>query len=143
MMPWKLIIWLISAALCVVLLMQPVWECPLPRWLGGITWGWALGGFPLTVGRMVTTWRRLCIATDLAVTNRPRHAVIAGDLMVSGSPLRPSVPRLGLPRLTWAGLRLRIRMLPGQTPALYLAAAEAMAHDWRVYRAEGRCPVPE
>jgi S-DNA-T family DNA segregation ATPase FtsK/SpoIIIE len=132
-MPWELIIWLISAGLCVVLVMQPVWEYRLPRWLDGIAWGWVLGGYPLTVGRMVTTWRRLCIATDLAATNRPRHAVIAGDVMVSGSPLRPSVPRLGLPRLTRTGLRLSIRMLPGQTPALFLSAAEAMTHTWRVY----------
>jgi S-DNA-T family DNA segregation ATPase FtsK/SpoIIIE len=90
-------------------------------------------GFPMMVARLTFTWRRLCVETGLAVTRRSKSVVLGGDLLVSGSELRPVVPRLGVPYPTRTGLRVHIRMQPGQTPAAYLAAADAMAHAWQAH----------
>ncbi|WP_328464000.1 FtsK/SpoIIIE domain-containing protein [Streptomyces sp. NBC_00448] len=94
---------------------------------------WYVLGFPVMVVRMAATWRRLCIESGLAVTRRSKNVVLGGDLLVSGSELRPVVPRLGVPQPTPTGLRVRIRMQPGQTPAAFLAAADAMTHAWQAH----------
>ncbi len=53
--------------------------------------------------------------------------------MVKGDPLRPCVPRCSFPRPTPNGLELVVQLQPGQTPAPFLAAAEALAHAWRMH----------
>ncbi|MFD3931485.1 FtsK/SpoIIIE domain-containing protein [Streptomyces sp. NPDC058614] len=135
-MPWELVIWIISAVLCLGLLSQRWWEPRLPVWLQrgrGGPWRWYLFGFPVVVCRMLFTWRRLCQNADLAVARRPRYTVIGRDAMVKGSALRPVPPRLGLPRAMLTGLSVRVHLLPGQTPALFIRNAEAFVHAWRVH----------
>ncbi|MGH3626368.1 MAG: FtsK/SpoIIIE domain-containing protein [Sciscionella sp.] len=95
-------------------------------------WFWVLAGFPVCWVRMARTWRALCVECGLTTSKRPGRAIV-GDLVVRGEAVRPVVPRLwvGLPR--WFGVVARVRLLPGQTPEVYAAAAEAMAHAWRVH----------
>jgi S-DNA-T family DNA segregation ATPase FtsK/SpoIIIE len=133
-MPWRLVFWLVVGALCVVLVLLP--DASRPAWLRRLDDSplrWYLVGFPVMAVRMFYTWRRLCVETGLAVTKRSKHVVLGGDLLVSGAELRPAVPRLGVPRATPGGLRVRIQMQPGQTPAAYLAVADALAHAWKAH----------
>ncbi|MEV0438012.1 FtsK/SpoIIIE domain-containing protein [Streptomyces spectabilis] len=95
---------------------------------------WWLVGYPQTAARIVFTWRRLCQVANLAVSLRASHQRVLGkDTVVEGRALRPSVPRLSWPMPTRHGLKVRVVMLPGQTPAPYYAAARAMEHAWRVH----------
>ncbi|WUH93724.1 FtsK/SpoIIIE domain-containing protein [Streptomyces sp. NBC_00433] len=94
---------------------------------------WYVTGFPVMAFRMVFTWRSLCVESGLTVTKRSNRAVLGGAVVVAGRELRPGIPRLGVPQPTPLGLRVRIRMRPGQTPADFLAAAEAMAHAWHAF----------
>jgi S-DNA-T family DNA segregation ATPase FtsK/SpoIIIE len=138
-MGWTLLIWLLSAALLVALMTQRHWDQHLPQGLvrlralvRGLPLPWLLLGYPLTVLRMVATWRRLATTAGLAVVRRPRYAVI-GDQAVRGMSLRPIPARLGLPLPTSTGLRVRISLHPGQTPGEFIGAADAFAHAWHVY----------
>ncbi len=135
-MPWELIVWIMSAVLCLGLLTQWWWEPRMPFWLRqgkGGPWRWYLFGYPLTVCRMRWTWRRLCQNADLAVARRPRYTMIGRDTMVKGSALRPIPPRLGVPRAMMTGLSVRVHLHPGQTPAQFIRTAEAFIHAWRVH----------
>ncbi len=93
---------------------------------------WAVLGFPAAALRVVFTWRKLTVLLDLAVPRRPAVGLL-GDLMVKGTPLRPSPPRLGLPRVRRGGLEVVVRLHPGQVPEQFAAAADALAHAWRVH----------
>ncbi|MFI6860849.1 FtsK/SpoIIIE domain-containing protein [Streptomyces sp. NPDC050421] len=107
-----------------------------PRWqsrVDAVPWRWYLIGFPVTAARMVLTWRKLCQNTDLAVSRRPSHLLIGGEMLVRGSALRPEPPRLGPIRATRTGLTARIRLHPGQTPMHVLAVADSLTHAWRVH----------
>ncbi|WP_327325613.1 FtsK/SpoIIIE domain-containing protein [Streptomyces sp. NBC_01210] len=135
-MPWELVIWIVSAVMCLGLLTQWWWEPRAPFWLRrsmGAPWRWYVLGYPLTVLRMRWTWRRLCYTADLSVVRRPRYHVIGRDTMVKGSALRPLPPRLGVPRAMTTGLSVRVRLHPGQTPRQFIANAEAFIHAWRVH----------
>lgn len=134
-MPTTLIVWTATALLCTGLLTQSYWEPKLRRRLGGTPLGWYFIGFPVTVCRMWFTWRRLCQNTDLAVVRRPRYTMVGRDVMVRGMALRPVPPRLGLPKINrlGSGLSVRVRLHPGQTPAQFIAATEAIVHAWRVH----------
>ncbi|MEU4172168.1 FtsK/SpoIIIE domain-containing protein [Streptomyces sp. NPDC026665] len=132
-----LMVWTVTALLCLGLLTQSHWEPQVRRRIGGVPWGWYFVGFPITACRMWFTWRRLCQNTDLAVVRRPRYALVGRDVMVRGMALRPVPPRLGLPKINrlGAGLSVRVRLHPGQTPAQFIAATEAIVHAWRVHSA--------
>ncbi|MEC3996769.1 FtsK/SpoIIIE domain-containing protein [Actinacidiphila sp. DG2A-62] len=135
-MPWNLVFWLCLGGVAVLVVVQPSWNYPGSAWVRRLSDGpvrWYLFGFPATVVRMFYTWRRLCVETGLAVMKRSKSVVLGGDLLVSGAELRPTVPRLGIPRPTPTGLKVRVQMEPGQTPAQYLAAADAMAHAWQAH----------
>ncbi|MGK5628604.1 FtsK/SpoIIIE domain-containing protein [Streptomyces sp. URMC 123] len=95
-------------------------------------WFWYLTGFPLTALRVVRTWRKVAILNDLAVSPRPSRGLL-GDLVVKGDALRPVAPRISFPRATRTGLSLVVRLHPGQTPAPFIKAADALAHAWRVH----------
>ena len=100
-MRWELFLWLGVGVFGVLVAARPSWAYPgaarVCRLMGGPV-PWCLIGFPTTAVRMCLTWRRLCVETGLAVTKRSRSAVLGGDLLVSGSELRPKIPRLGVPR---------------------------------------------
>lgn len=134
-MRWEVALWLVLALVCLVLATREQWRPWLPRVvrvLRAVPWGWYLAGFPATACRMWATWRKVCQLADLTVTYRPRQTVL-GALVVRGEALRPIPPRLGVPWPTRSGLRVRVRLHPGQTPAVYAAAAEALTHAWHVH----------
>jgi DNA segregation ATPase FtsK/SpoIIIE, S-DNA-T family len=99
------------------------------RWPG---WHWYLTGYPVMAWRVLTTWRKVCQVNDLTVSYQPSRRIL-GDLVVRGEALRGLAPRPGLPWPVPGGLRLRVHLRPGQTPAPFLAAADAMCHTWRAH----------
>lgn len=131
--------WLVVGGLCALMLRPDLLgrlSARGPGWvrrLDDSALRWYVAGFPVMTFRMVYTWRSLCMESGLTVTKRASHAVLGGDLVVGGRELRPGIPRLGVPQPTPLGLRVRIRMRPGQTPADFLAAADAMAHAWHAF----------
>ncbi|MFD4560184.1 FtsK/SpoIIIE domain-containing protein [Streptomyces sp. NPDC058469] len=135
-MDGSLLVWVLAALVLVGALTRKWWEprleargVPVRRW----PWRWWLSGYPGTALRIVTTWRRLTDLNGLAVSTRPNRRVIGRDLVVQGTALRPRPPRLLWPVPTKTGLRLRVLLHPGQTPAPYYQAARAMEHAWHVY----------
>ncbi|MEW2388459.1 FtsK/SpoIIIE domain-containing protein [Streptomyces venezuelae] len=95
-------------------------------------WHWYLTGYPVTACRVLWTWRKVALLNDLAITRRPPRGLV-GDLIVKGDPLRPHAPRISFPRATRLGLTVAVRLHPGQTPAAFLQAAEALVHAWQVH----------
>ncbi|WP_370091720.1 FtsK/SpoIIIE domain-containing protein [Streptacidiphilus sp. MAP12-20] len=95
---------------------------------------WRLIGAPVTAVRMWWTWRKLTDLQNLAVAKRPPLALLGNDVVVRGRALKPAAPRLGVPKVEHGGLVVRVKMHPGQVPEQYAAAAEAMAHAFRVFR---------
>lgn len=93
---------------------------------------WVVFGWPALWWRIRSTWHDLAIECDLTTSRRP-DAALVGDVMVKGRALQRVYPRLrvGLPRD--GGVRVRIRLLPGQTPENYRAVTEAFEHAWRVH----------
>ncbi|GAA3849063.1 FtsK/SpoIIIE domain-containing protein [Streptomyces sedi] len=96
------------------------------------TWRWYLTGYPLMAARVLLTWRKVAQVNDLTVSYQPTRRVL-GELVVRGEALRGLAPRAGLPRPVPGGLRLTVRLRPGQTPAPFLDAADALAHAWRAH----------
>ncbi len=141
-MPAELLVWLITLVFVGLVVTQRLWEPRLPgwwAWLAAWSWFWPLLGYPLTVVRMRVTWRRLSNTAGLSVVKRPKFRVI-GDQAMRGMALRPIPAWLGLPRPTRTGLTVRVRLHPGQTPAIFMAAADAIAHAWRVHAARVTSP---
>lgn len=95
-------------------------------------WHWYLTGYPRTALLVVLTWRKVAYANDLTVSHKPNHHIVGG-LAVRGEPLRTLTPRCSFPRPTPNGLELTVRLRAGQTPAPFLAAADAFAHSWRMH----------
>lgn len=95
-------------------------------------WHWYLIGYPVTLCRVLATWRKVAMLNDLAVSRRPPRGLL-GDLVVKGDPLRPIAPRISFPGATRMGLTLTVRLHAGQTPMTYMKAAEALVHAWRVH----------
>ncbi|GHJ30439.1 conjugal transfer protein TraS [Streptomyces hygroscopicus subsp. sporocinereus] len=95
-------------------------------------WRWYLMGYPRTALRVMVTWRKVAHLNDLTVSHQPNRRLL-GDLAVKGDPLRTQAPRCSFPRPTPNGLSVSVRLHPGQTPAPFLAAADALAHAWRVH----------
>lgn len=93
---------------------------------------WALCGYPVAAVRVVSTWRRLADLQNLSVAKRPALAVFGG-VVLRGRALRPVKPKIGFPRWQRGGLVVRVRLHAGQTPEVYAAAAESMAHAWQVF----------
>jgi len=121
---WLLaVVGLVAVALGVV---SPVLRARWPR-----VW-WRVWGFPVAVVRLRWTWHRLTDLQDLSVTRRPAVRLLGG-VMVRGRAIRTTAPRLGVARFRPGGLVLRVRLHPGQAPEMYLGAAGAMAHAWRVH----------
>ncbi|QSY48118.1 MULTISPECIES: FtsK/SpoIIIE domain-containing protein [Streptomyces] len=93
---------------------------------------WYLTGYPVVALRVVRTWRKVAVLNDLAVSPRPRRGLL-GDLVVKGTALRLIAPRISFPAATPRGVDVEVRLHPGQTPAPFIAAADALAHAWRVH----------
>ena len=115
------------------------WRLRLERpWL----W-WPVFGAPIAVARMLLTWRATCEGMGLSVpAKRFSQFALVGGVMVKGEPLKLIAPRrVGL-RFSGCALILTVRLHPGQVPAQWEKAAEAFAHQWRVYRVRAISPRP-
>ncbi|WP_345962788.1 FtsK/SpoIIIE domain-containing protein [Streptomyces sp. BRB040] len=95
-------------------------------------WHWYLTGYPTAAWRVVSTWRRVALLNDLAVSRLPARTLV-GHLLVKGDPVRPVAPRISFPRATRLGLSVVVRLHAGQTPATYMQAADALVHAWKVH----------
>lgn len=93
---------------------------------------WLVFGWPALWWRIRRTWRDLAVECDLATSRRPDVALV-GDVVVRGRALERVYPRLwvGLPR--HGRVRVRVRLLPGQTPEDYRVVSEVFEHAWRVH----------
>jgi DNA segregation ATPase FtsK/SpoIIIE, S-DNA-T family len=120
--------------LAVVLVSAPGLRERYPR-----TW-WYVVSYPMLWGRIRFTWRRLAWECELAVT-RKRAQTLIGGLLVKGRELDPVVPRLWLGWPRPFSVTARATMLPGQTPEVFVDAAEAMAHAWRVHSVRVSSPA--
>lgn len=104
-----------------------------------VGWWYAVGFLPAGV-RVLRSWRPLTIERGLTITRRPSR-VLLGDLIVRGQALRPVPPRIGIPRPRPGGLAVAVRMHPGHTPDSYAAAADSLAHAWRVHAVRVTSPA--
>ncbi|WP_329019168.1 FtsK/SpoIIIE domain-containing protein [Streptomyces sp. NBC_00690] len=95
-------------------------------------WHWCVSGYPVTTLRVLTTWRRLTVLTGLAVSKHPPRGLLT-DLLIKSESLRPIPPRISFPRATRLGLAVTVHLRPGQTPTVYMAASDALAHAWKVH----------
>ncbi|WP_165985902.1 FtsK/SpoIIIE domain-containing protein [Streptomyces sp. YIM 98790] len=102
---------------------------------------WYLTGYLLMALRVVFTWKRVCQINDLSVSYRPNMRSIGGGFVVRGESLRVSAPRIGWPMPTRDGIRLRVRLRPGQTPGPFLQAGEAFGHAWRAHSVRVTSPA--
>lgn len=93
---------------------------------------WYVTGYPRMAARVVATWRKVAHVNDLTVSYAPTRRVW-GDVAVRGEALRGLAPRIGFPTPLPGGLQVRLRLRPGQTPAPFLEAADALAHAWRAH----------
>lgn len=138
-----LIIWVLLGLVVVGWLTRRWWE---PRAaarglsLAELPVRWWLVGYPQTVWRIYTTWRRVCLLNNLAVSDRSHQRLIGKDTVVQGQALKPKSPRLGWPVPTRSGLRVGVLMYPGQTPSPYYAASRALEHAWRVHTVKVTSP---
>ena len=95
-------------------------------------WHWYLTGYVPAALRVVATWRKVARLNDLAVSYGSNRRALGG-LVVRGTPLRLRIPHLSSVLPLPNGLAVRVRLLPGQTPAPFIEAADAMAHTWRMF----------
>ncbi|MFG3252474.1 FtsK/SpoIIIE domain-containing protein [Streptomyces sp. NPDC048172] len=143
-MPASLVVWILTALIIVAVLTQRWWEPKLAARgvnVHAYPWRWWLTGYPRVALRMWWTWRRVCHLNGLSVSFSPTQRVVGRNLVVQGTALRPKTPVMGVPVPTRTGLRVRVRLHPGQTPAPYLAAAHAMEHAWEVHTVRVSSPV--
>ncbi|MGW2545028.1 FtsK/SpoIIIE domain-containing protein [Kitasatospora sp. NPDC001574] len=122
-------VWLAGGLALVVLVLGVV--SPWLRRRTPNVW-WALWGYPVTVLRVWWTWRKLSDVRGLSVPKRPPTALLGG-VVVRGSALKTAKPRKRLAKFRRGGLVVRVSLHAGQTPELYEAACEALAHAWRVH----------
>ncbi|GAB2599456.1 FtsK/SpoIIIE domain-containing protein [Streptomyces capparidis] len=133
-MSWSVILYVLSFAVLGAACASPALRRYSPKW------HWYLLGYPATALRVWFSWRRVAVLCDLAVARIPSRALL-GNLVVKGDPLRPEPPRIGVPRPLPGGLAVRVTLHPGQTPAAYLAAADALTHAWRVHSVRVTTPA--
>ncbi|MER5302028.1 FtsK/SpoIIIE domain-containing protein [Streptomyces lasiicapitis] len=91
---------------------------------------WSTVGMPLSAARLIGTYGSVMEACGLTVT--PSRLRVLAARATRGE-VRAVPPRRGLIRPTTTGLRLRIRLAPGQEPADIAASAERLRHAWGVH----------
>lgn len=121
---------------------------------------WLVAVFPLRAVRLYLTWAH--VAAGCGLTTRRRRwrwtleaVPVAGTLSRAASGVATVegkrrvrkvdivvAPRIGVPRPSALGWRLRVKLCAGQVPDDYARAAEALAHSWRMHavRVTGSAP---
>ncbi|MDF3300808.1 FtsK/SpoIIIE domain-containing protein [Streptomyces tropicalis] len=92
---------------------------------------WSTVGLPVSVIRLLASYSSTMDACGLTVVP-PRWRALAVRATTRRE-VRPVPPRRGLIRPTSTGLRMRLRLAPGQDPADVAASAERLRHAWGVH----------
>ncbi|MFJ3667637.1 FtsK/SpoIIIE domain-containing protein [Streptomyces sp. NPDC090106] len=92
---------------------------------------WSTIGLPVSVVRFLASYSSTMDACGLTV-EPPRWRALALRATTRRE-IRPVPPRRGLIRPTSTGLRIRLRLAPGQEPADVAASAERLRHAWGVH----------
>ncbi|RRR80563.1 FtsK/SpoIIIE domain-containing protein [Streptomyces sp. RP5T] len=92
---------------------------------------WCTVGLPVSVARLLASYSSTMDACGLTV--EPSRLRVLAIKATSRREIRPVPPRRGIIRPTTTGLRVRLRLAPGQEPADVLASAERLRHAWGVH----------
>ncbi|MER5371716.1 FtsK/SpoIIIE domain-containing protein [Streptomyces sp. NPDC002553] len=92
---------------------------------------WSTVGLPLSVARLVASYSSTMDACGLTV--EPSRWRALAVRAATRREIRPVPPRRGVIRPNSTGLRVRLRLAPGQEPADVAASAERLRHAWGVH----------
>ncbi|MFE9428262.1 FtsK/SpoIIIE domain-containing protein [Kitasatospora sp. NPDC006697] len=92
---------------------------------------WSLIGLPIATVRFRATYDSTMEACGLTVA--PSRLRILFARATSQREIRPVPPKIKRVRPTTTGLRVRLRLAPGQEPADVAASAERLRHAWGVH----------
>jgi DNA segregation ATPase FtsK/SpoIIIE, S-DNA-T family len=92
---------------------------------------WSLVGLPVSTARLLTSYASVMDACGLTVA--PSRLRALAVRATTRREVRPVPPRRGIIRPTSTGLRLRLRLAPGQEPADVAASSERLRHAWGVH----------
>ncbi|MFI6879658.1 FtsK/SpoIIIE domain-containing protein [Streptomyces sp. NPDC050400] len=92
---------------------------------------WATIGLPSSVARLMASYSSTMEACGLTVA--PSRLRALAVRATTRREVRPVPPRRGLIRPTSTGLRIRLRLAPGQEPADVAASCERLRHAWGVH----------
>ncbi|WP_405924572.1 FtsK/SpoIIIE domain-containing protein [Streptomyces sp. NBC_00035] len=92
---------------------------------------WATVGLPSSVARLMASYSSTMDACGLTVA--PSRLRALAVRATTRREIRPVPPRRGLIRPTSTGLRIRLRLAPGQEPADVAASCERLRHAWGVH----------
>ncbi|AUH42007.1 FtsK/SpoIIIE domain-containing protein [Streptomyces sp. CMB-StM0423] len=92
---------------------------------------WSTVGMPLSSVRLLGSYGSVMESCGLTV--EPSRLWVLAVRATTRREVRPVPPRRGLLRPTSTGLRVRLRLAPGQEPADLAASAERLRHAWGVH----------
>ncbi|MGP4115203.1 FtsK/SpoIIIE domain-containing protein [Streptomyces sp. 4N509B] len=92
---------------------------------------WSAFGLPISTARLLGSYGSVMEACGLTVA--PSRLRALAVRATTRREVRPVPPRRGLPRPTSTGLRLRLRLAPGQEVADVAASTERLRHAWAVH----------
>lgn len=92
---------------------------------------WSTIGLPVSTTRLLSSYGSVMEACGLTVA--PSRLRILAVKATTRREVRPVPPRRGIIRPTTTGLRIRLRLAPGQEPADVAASAERLRHAWGVH----------
>ncbi|AKH83361.1 conjugal transfer protein TraS [Streptomyces sp. CNQ-509] len=92
---------------------------------------WSTLGMPLSSVRLLGSYGSVMESCGLTV--EPSRFRALAVRAATRREVRPVPPRRGLLRPTSTGLRVRLRLAPGQEPADLAASAERLRHAWGVH----------
>ncbi|MGI5437788.1 FtsK/SpoIIIE domain-containing protein [Streptomyces shenzhenensis] len=92
---------------------------------------WSTVGLPISTARLLGSYGSVMEACGLTV--QPSRLRALAVKATTRREIRPVPPRRGVIRPTSTGLRLRLRLAPGQEPADVAASAERLRHAWGVH----------
>jgi len=92
---------------------------------------WSTVGLPVSTVRLLSSYGSVMEACGLTVA--PSRLRTLALRAMTRREIRPVPPRRGIIRPSTTGLRVRLRLAPGQEPADVAASAERLRHAWGVH----------
>ncbi|MBY8885012.1 conjugal transfer protein TraS [Streptomyces sp. PTM05] len=92
---------------------------------------WSTAGLPVSTARLIGSYGSVMEACGLTVA--PSRLRVLAVRSMTRREVRPVPPRRGIIRPTATGMRIRLRLAPGQEPQDVAAAAERLRHAWGVH----------